>query len=62
LAELAEFAACSFHDPLKVGHELSVDRVVGRAEGLNSPLAGREEDQEEIPLLNFACDEHPLAG
>jgi hypothetical protein len=51
LAELLELAACPFHDPLKIGHELFVGRVVRRSESLKSPLAGREEDQEDIPLL-----------
>lgn len=51
LAELLEFAARPFRDPLEGNHELSVERVVGRSEGLESPLAGREEDQANIPLL-----------
>jgi hypothetical protein len=59
---LLELVACPFHDPLELDHELCVDWVVGRAEDLKSPLAGREKDQEDIPLLNPAGDEHPLAG
>jgi hypothetical protein len=62
LAELLELAACPFRDPLKICHELSVERIVGRSEGLESPLAGREEDQEDVPLLNVRDDGTLLAG
>jgi hypothetical protein len=40
-----EFAACAFHDPFRVGHELSVDRVVDvaidEAAIVATSLAGR---------------------